>query len=163
MRLSSLALPWIAIFTRKCDCHAMVNSLAIARIAISIRNLRLSSLRLYDVTFSNSGKMWFFFFNDKTLFPTNEVCATHDWHDTTQSDTMGRACITSWYPNFHGNHFGLPPSEIHKMTGLPPKIVWTMTYSHRPHLIYSFLTNWRWRCTSKRREVHTNISTGHLL
>ena len=49
MRLSSLALPWIAIFTRKCDCHAMVNSLAIARIAISIRNLRLSSLRLYEL------------------------------------------------------------------------------------------------------------------
>ena len=48
MRLSSLALPWIAIFARKCDCHAMVNSLAIARIAISTRNLRLSSLRLYD-------------------------------------------------------------------------------------------------------------------
>ena len=47
MRLSSLALPWIAIFARKWDCHAMVNSLAIARIAISTRNLRLSSLRLY--------------------------------------------------------------------------------------------------------------------
>ena len=49
MRLSSLALPWIAIFARKCDCHAMVNSLAIARIAISTRNLQLSSLRLYGV------------------------------------------------------------------------------------------------------------------
>ena len=49
MRLSSLALPWIAIFARKCDCHAMVNSLAIARIAISTRNLRLSSLRLYGL------------------------------------------------------------------------------------------------------------------
>ena len=48
MRLSSLAPPRIAIFARKCDCHAMVNSLAIARIAISTRNLRLSSLRLYD-------------------------------------------------------------------------------------------------------------------
>ena len=48
MRLSSLALPWIAIFARKCDCHAMVNSFAIARIAISTRNLRLSSLRLYE-------------------------------------------------------------------------------------------------------------------
>ena len=47
MRLSSLALPWIVIFARKCDCHAMVNSLAIARIAISTSNLRLSSLRLY--------------------------------------------------------------------------------------------------------------------
>ena len=42
------------------------------------------------------------------------------------------ARITSWYPNFNGSHFGLPPSEIHRMTGLPPKIVWTMTYSHRP-------------------------------
>ena len=49
MRLSSLALPWIAICARKCDCHAMVNSLAIARIAISTRNLRLSSLRLYEI------------------------------------------------------------------------------------------------------------------
>ena len=46
---------------------------------------------------------------------------------------MGLVRITSWYPNFNGSHFGLPPSEIHRMTGLPPKIVWTMTYSHRPH------------------------------
>ena len=46
---------------------------------------------------------------------------------------MGLVRITSWYPKFNGSHFGLPPSEIHRMTGLPPKIVWTMTYSHRPH------------------------------
>ena len=46
---------------------------------------------------------------------------------------MGLVRITSWYPNFNGSHFGLPPSEIHRMTGLPPNIVWTMTYSHRPH------------------------------
>ena len=63
MRLSSLALPWIALLARKCDCHAMVNSLAIARIAISTRNLQLSSLRLYG-------------------------------------------------------HFGLPPSSVHRITGL---------------------------------------------
>ena len=36
---------------------------------------------------------------------------------------MGLVRITSWYPNFNGSHFGLPPSEIHRMTGLPPKIV----------------------------------------
>ena len=46
---------------------------------------------------------------------------------------MGLVRITSWYPNFNGGHFGLPPSEIHRMPGLPPKIVWTMTYSHGPH------------------------------
>ena len=46
---------------------------------------------------------------------------------------MGLVRITSQYPNFNGSHFGLPPSEIHRMTGLPPKIVWTMVYSHRPH------------------------------
>ena len=40
--------------------------------------------------------------------------------------------ITSWYPNFNGSHFGLPSSEIHRMTGLPPQTVWTMTYSHSP-------------------------------
>ena len=34
---------------------------------------------------------------------------------------MGLVCITSWYPNFNGSHFGLPPSQIHRMTGLPPK------------------------------------------
>ena len=48
---------------------------------------------------------------------------------------MGLVRITSWYPNFNGSHFGLPPSEIHRMTGLPPKIVWTMTYSHKPHCL----------------------------
>ena len=26
--------------------------------------------------------------------------------------------ITSWYPKFNGSHFRLPPSSIHKMTGL---------------------------------------------
>ena len=40
---------------------------------------------------------------------------------------IGLVRITSWYPNFNGSHFGLPPSEINKMTGLPPKIVRTMT------------------------------------
>ena len=51
-------------------------------------------------------------------------------------DRMGLVHITSWYPNFNGSHFGLPPSEIHRMTGLPPKIVWTIiTCSHRPHTI----------------------------
>ena len=34
---------------------------------------------------------------------------------------------------FQWTPFWLPPNEIHRMTGLPPKIVWTMTYSHRPH------------------------------
>ena len=31
---------------------------------------------------------------------------------------MGLVHITSWYPNFNGSHFGLPPSEIHRMTGV---------------------------------------------
>ena len=48
---------------------------------------------------------------------------------------MGLVRITSWYSNFNGSHFGLLPSEIHRMTGLPPKIVWTMTYLHRPHCL----------------------------
>ena len=57
--------------------------------------------------------------------------------------------ITSCYPNFNGSHFGLPPSEIHRMTGLPPKIVWTMTYSHRPHLL-SISAVLQWRCTGPK-------------
>ena len=36
---------------------------------------------------------------------------------------MGLVRITSWYLNYNGSHFGLPPSLIHRMTGLPPKIV----------------------------------------
>ena len=46
---------------------------------------------------------------------------------------MGPVHITSWYPNFNGSHFGLPPNEIHRMTGLGSKIMWTMTYSQMPH------------------------------
>ena len=53
---------------------------------------------------------------------------------------MGLVRITSWYPDFNGSHFGLPPSEIHRMTRLPPKIVWTMTYSHWPHFVHIFFT-----------------------
>ena len=49
MQLSSLARPWIANFTCNCDCHAMVNSLTIAQIAIFTRNMWLSWLRLYAV------------------------------------------------------------------------------------------------------------------
>ena len=49
--------------------------------------------------------------------------------------TMGLVRITSWYPNFNGSHFGLPPSEILRITGLPPKIACTMTYSHVPHFL----------------------------
>ena len=37
---------------------------------------------------------------------------------------------------FNGSHFGLPPSSIHRMTGLGGKIVWTMTHSHKPHSLY---------------------------
>ena len=33
---------------------------------------------------------------------------------------MGLVRITSWYPNFNGSQFGLPPSKIHRMTGLRP-------------------------------------------
>ena len=36
---------------------------------------------------------------------------------------------------FNGSHFGLPPSSIHQMTGLGGKMVWTMTYAHRPHCV----------------------------
>ena len=50
-----------------------------------------------------------------------------------QQTNMGLVRIMSWYPNFNGSHFGLPPSEIHRLTGLGGKMVWTMTYSHRPH------------------------------
>ena len=41
----------------------------------------------------------------------------------------------SWFPNCNGSRFGLPPSSICKMsTGLGGKIVWTMTYAHKPHM-----------------------------
>ena len=35
---------------------------------------------------------------------------------------MGLVRITSWYPNFNGSHFGLPPSEIHRK-------YWTATHN----------------------------------
>ena len=40
-----------------------------------------------------------------------------------RDQTMELVRITSWYPNCNGSHFGLSPSEILKMAGLPPKIV----------------------------------------
>ena len=30
--------------------------------------------------------------------------------------SLGLVRITSWHPNFNGSHFGLSPSEIHRMT-----------------------------------------------
>ena len=40
-------------------------------------------------------------------------------------------------------------------------VCWSLFEGASP--IYSWPTNWRWRCTSKRLEVPTNYSTGHLL
>ena len=37
--------------------------------------------------------------------------------------SMGLVRITSWYPEFNGSHFGLPPNTIHQMTGLGGKMV----------------------------------------
>ena len=80
---------------------------------------------------------------------------------------MGLVRITyaSWYPNFNGNHFGLPPSEIHRMTELGGEIVWTMTYSHRPN----YTLNERWsemRNTtepSKEKQIKQEHFTQRLL
>ena len=42
-------MSWMSIFARNCDCDAVVNSLAIAWMAISTRYLRLSSLLKYGI------------------------------------------------------------------------------------------------------------------
>ena len=46
---------------------------------------------------------------------------------------MGRVRITSWYPNFIGSYLARHPARSTEWNGLPPKIVWTMTYWLRPH------------------------------
>ena len=82
------------------------------------------------------------------------ICKWHffdNFPDIFYLPQMGPVRITSWYPNFNGSHFGLPPSEIHRMTGLPPKIVWTMTYSHKDA--------WAKQC-AVRRECHAPDATG---
>ena len=38
--------------------------------------------------------------------------------------------------HFNGCHFDLPPSSIHRMTGLGGNFMWTMTYSHSPHSFF---------------------------
>ena len=30
--------------------------------------------------------------------------------------------IASWYPKLKGSHFGLPPSSVHRMTGLGGRV-----------------------------------------
>ena len=45
--------------------------------------------------------------------------------------------VMSWSPKFNGSHFGLPPSSIHRTTGLGGNFVQTthgVWYSHRLHL-----------------------------
>ena len=52
------------------------------------------------------------------------VALIAEFEDVDDRDqTMELVRITSWYPNCNGSHFGLSPSEIHKITGLPPQIV----------------------------------------
>ena len=82
---------------------------------------------------------------------------------------IGLARITSLYPNFNGSHFGLPPRSIHRyrLTGLPPKMVWTMTYSHKPHALFVFncLQLWNllfflstFQIVKRRRKESTKLS-----
>ena len=66
--------------------------------------------------------------------PQSTVVSPPSWVCLSKFSRMGLVRITSWYPNFNGSHFGLPPSSTHEMTGLGGKFVWTMTYSHRAPL-----------------------------
>ena len=51
---------------------------------------------------------------------------------------MGLVCITSWNPKFNRSHFGVPPSAIHRVTGLGGNFEWTMTYVYRSLSILVF-------------------------
>ena len=56
--------------------------------------------------------------------------------------------VTSWYPKFNGRHFGLPPSSVHRMTGLGGNFVSTMTYAYMPHWHLRSATGHVYLCTS---------------
>ena len=59
----------------------------------------------------------------------------------------------------NGSHFVLPTSSIHKMTRLGVKMVWTMTYAHRPHW-----TKWKKSITvTKFRALFDNRPFAQLL
>ena len=61
--------------------------------------------------------------------------------------------IASWYSKFNWSQFGLPPSS-HKMTRLDGKMVWTMTYTYRPH------SHSGWRPTlCMQVSIHVQCST----
>ena len=55
---------------------------------------------------------------------------------------------------FNGSHFDLPPRLIHRMTGLGGKVVWTMTYSHRPHFWELQCSNYSTLSTMTPSAVH---------
>ena len=76
--------------------------------------------------------MWLYMYSSLDLQVTRYfiLIVSYPWQ---QAQKMGLVRITSWYPEFNGSHFGLPPSSIHTMTGLGGKMVWTMTYSNRLH------------------------------
>ena len=49
---------------------------------------------------------------------TRYVRASHiESHHRASNVRMRAVRITSWYPEFNGRHFGLPPNSIHRMTG----------------------------------------------
>ena len=41
-------------------------------------------------------------------------------------------CITSWYPNSNGSHFGLPPNSVHRMVSLEPGPTWLLIRTGSP-------------------------------
>ena len=53
--------------------------------------------------------------------------------DRTHGFWSGVVRITSLNLKFNGSHFGLPPSSIHRMTGLGGNFPYAMTYAHGPH------------------------------
>ena len=69
---------------------------------------------------------------------------------------MGPVCTTSWYTEFNGSHFGLPPSSIHRMTGLGGNFVWTMTNSHVQFVLNFVILNLLgsvWSVTHCQKEI----------
>ena len=74
----------------------------------------------------------------------------HSWIKLYVNIQVYGACV--YYvvvSKFNGSHFGLPPSSIHRLTGLGGKMVWTVRYSHRPHCsrrplnrLWGVMPNW---------------------
>ena len=83
------------------------------------RMLSLRKAHCQKVLTVKGSTLW----NDESDILTSPLPTSRSDAQMMSDSRCGARCITSWYPKSNGNHFGLPPRPIHRMTGMDGNLV----------------------------------------